>query len=673
MPSEVPSIEENTDFPPGPLSSFRKRASFSWRKMQVFLETEDIVQYKNKIWKTLEGDPLFQQSPVSLPHDEFRKLTALRANRIRDYDFLNKDVIMENPLRFMITIGALTMYDSSALIKYIIPTHFFSTSIKGLGSKRHAEIMKKLEDEEITGAFALTEVAHGTNAKKMRTTATFDEKTQEFVLNTPDFEAAKCWAGHMGSAATHATVFAQLYTPDGVCHGLHAFCTPLRDPRTMLAYSGVIVGDMGEKLGLNGIDNGFAIFNNYRIPKDCLLDKNGTVSPDGKYISAIKDPRKRFGASLGSLVAARMAIVNICAGNLVKAVSIAIRYSAARKQFGPADDELPVLEYQLQQWRLFPYLADAYAYTVLGLATAQAFVDFNIMSAFKNTEELNIFGIELHALISSAKPLVSWAAQHGVQEAREACGGHGYLKCSGFGSLRNDNDANCTYEGDNNVLMQQSSNWLLSLHKKIKVPFKSPLGSVAFLYEKKTFRPPTSVEQICRIDEIISMYQWLLFRLLNETQRVYEENLKQGQDPFTAKNNCQLDSYQASRFLQHYVLLVCWKKIQEADSAFASEVVVFERLISLFGLHHLQQHLSDFYEGGFTEGGTLSVLIKKAILKLCHLIKPDTVSLIDAIAPPDFILNSAIGLQKSPSVLSSNPRSHGTTQMVEGDDEEVQI
>lgn len=51
MPSEVPSIEENTDFPPGPLSSFRKRASFSWRKMQVFLETEDIVQYKVSIFK----------------------------------------------------------------------------------------------------------------------------------------------------------------------------------------------------------------------------------------------------------------------------------------------------------------------------------------------------------------------------------------------------------------------------------------------------------------------------------------------------------------------------------------------------------------------------------------------------------------------------------------------
>lgn len=85
---------------------------------------------------------------------------------------------------------------------------------------------------------------------------------------------------------------------------------------------------------------------------------------------------------------------------------------------------------------------------------------------------------ELHAIISSSKPMITWTARDAIQEAREACGGHGYLKASKLGDLRNDHDPSCTYEGDNNVLGQQASNWLL---RQFNGNIESPAGTANFL------------------------------------------------------------------------------------------------------------------------------------------------------------------------------------------------
>lgn len=79
--------------------------------------------------------------------------------------------------------------------------------------------------------------------------------------------------------------------------------------KTLQPFAGIIVGDLGEKCGMNGLDNGFIMFNNYRIPKKFLLARTGDVTDDGQYMSPIKNNKKRIGASFGALSGGR---VDIC-------------------------------------------------------------------------------------------------------------------------------------------------------------------------------------------------------------------------------------------------------------------------------------------------------------------------------------------------------------------------
>ncbi|MEJ7635090.1 acyl-CoA dehydrogenase [Aeromicrobium sp.] len=372
-------------------------------------------------------------------------------------------------------IEMLAQFDLSLMVKAGVQWGLFGGAIENLGTERHHKAyIPGLINLDILGCFAMSETGHGSDVQSLETTATFDPATEEFVIHSPTPSSRK---DYIGGAATHAqvaAVFAQLITK-GESHGVHCFVVPLRDDEGN-DLPGITTSDDFHKGGLGAVDNGRIEFDQVRIPRENLLNKYGQVDHGGTYSSPIESTNARFFTMLGTLIRGRISVGGAASAATEVALSIAGRYVLKRRQFGPEPgDEILLMDYRMHQRRLLPLIARSYAYR---FAQNQLVARMDRIQAADEPPPPHQQR-ELEGRAAGLKAAQTWHATKAIQEAREACGGAGYLAENRLTTLKGDTDVFTTFEGDNHVLFQLVAKELLTSYAQ-EVGGLDPVGLVRF-------------------------------------------------------------------------------------------------------------------------------------------------------------------------------------------------
>ncbi|GJG96082.1 acyl-CoA dehydrogenase family protein [Cupriavidus pauculus] len=168
---------------------------------------------------------------------------------------------------------------------------------------------------EMLGAFCLTEPHVGSDASALRTTARRDG--DHYVL-----DGVKQFI----TSGKHADVAIVMAVTDKVAgkRGISAFLVPTSTP-------GYIVARLEDKLGQHSSDTAQIVFENCRIPADCLLGEEGAG----------------YKMALSGLEGGRIGIASQSIGMARAAFDAALAYAKERESFGQ-----PLFQHQAVQFRL---------------------------------------------------------------------------------------------------------------------------------------------------------------------------------------------------------------------------------------------------------------------------------------------------------------------------------
>ena len=635
----------NIPAPAAAIQAERAKATFDPELMNHFLEgsKEKSDEIKQMI-QQMERDPILQVSSkvYDMTKAEHREETARKIARLALY------IELENFSAFENRMSLVSLMDPQLHTRIGVHLGLFLGCIRGNGTaeQMYYWVLNKEAAyvKQIYGCFAMTELAHGSNVAGLETTATYDVETESFVINTPHIGATKWWIGGAAHSATHTTVYARLIVK-GKDYGVKTFVVPLRDSNHNLN-PGVVVGDIGAKMGRDGIDNGWIQFSNVRIPRYNMLQKYCKVSPEG---DVTEPPNNQL--SYSALLGGRVVMVKDSFRWSSKVVTIAIRYAIARRQFkaskaGENDAESQIMDYPLHQRRLIPLLATAYAFSnganVLDQLSKQTMDSLD--HAVSQNDKAGIDrGIEemksLFVASGSLKSTCTWSTLNTIEQCRQACGGHGYSSYSGFGKTYNDWAVQCTWEGDNNILGMSIGKQLVKNISGVIKDGNKATGILDFLNNSKQYLGNEIVLKKDQLDSLAQVLKAVEVALIRTSNQALADLDKNGEDwDYIGARLVEL-----SKMLAHFFMLKSF--LEKFDTLEEGPMkLVLKKLAQLYSSSVILEGFSGiFLTFNVLDSDTVSYLSSEYIQKLCADLRPHVIPLTDAFNLSDMIINSSLG------------------------------
>eukprot|EP00347_Sterkiella_histriomuscorum_P006528 403352422 len=614
----------------------RKNLNFNQEELtHLFFGSKEFYEEFNEHIRFMEADPLLRndQTWYELTREEQMELLMKKARRV--YEINRKKYYHDYE------VGYFQWF--YIMFKGIFPLGLsmtmFMTCIESLADdEQRNKWLPLIKDIKIIGCYAQTELGHGSNVAGIETTATYDQQSDEFVINSPTLTSSKFWPGDMGKMANHAVLYARLISK-GKDRGVQPFMVQMRDFATHEPLPGFEMGDIGPKFGYNSKDNGFQIFKNVRIPRANLLRRFAEVDREGNFTTK-GDQRILYSIMLTT----RVQIINYSAFSLGQALLIATRYSVVRRQFSNQEGtkvERKLLDYQTHMFKYGPLLAYTYAMKFAAIDVMKLHQD-----VLKGVETGDFSKLELlHHLSAGYKAVYSRITYDATDDIRQSCGGAGFLHWSGLPSHQQEYSPNPTFEGDNTVMSQQAARLIL---KNFKQLMKGKKVTGYFSYLNNILEQHGHKSQVQTVEDVLSLQ--FLDKALS-TRAAYKisqtsKKLEQSKDSENAKIN-SIFALDVVQMTQAHVIYTTFQHFHNGINTNSNITCPTLKqhltlLLRLFAVYELTIDNAVLYECGFFQPGTLH-LLQEALKKLLVELRPQMIPLVEAAKIPDSTLVSAIG------------------------------